>query len=33
MSSAVINAETMVNGVASKDNIWAFNTELEYHKQ
>jgi len=25
--------ENIVNGVAGKDNIWAINTEVEYHEE
>ncbi len=30
MTAAV---ENIVNGVTSKENIWAVNTEMEYHEE
>jgi protoporphyrinogen oxidase len=33
MLTAMTAAENIVNGVTSKDNIWAINTEMEYHEE
>jgi protoporphyrinogen oxidase len=33
MLTAMTAVENIVNGVASKDNIWAINTETEYHEE
>lgn len=33
MLSAMVAVENIVNGVQSKDNIWAVNTEEEYHEE
>ena len=32
MLTAMTAVENIVNGVTSKDNIWAINTEMEYHE-
>ncbi|MGA2888594.1 MAG: NAD(P)/FAD-dependent oxidoreductase [Terracidiphilus sp.] len=33
MLTAMTAVENIVNGIATKDNIWAINTELEYHEE
>ena len=33
MLTAMTAVENIVNGVPSKDNIWAINTEMEYHEE
>jgi len=33
MLTAMAAVENIVNGVATKDNIWAINTEMEYHEE
>jgi protoporphyrinogen oxidase len=33
MLTAMTAIENIVNGVATKDNIWAINTEMEYHEE
>ena len=33
MLTAITAVENIVNGVTSKDNIWAINTEMEYHEE
>ena len=33
MLTAMTAVENILNGVASKDNIWAINTEMEYHEE
>jgi protoporphyrinogen oxidase len=33
MLTAMTAVENIVNGVTSKDNIWAVNTEMEYHEE
>jgi protoporphyrinogen oxidase len=33
MLTAMTAVENIVNGVATKDNIWAINTEAEYHEE
>jgi protoporphyrinogen oxidase len=33
MLTAMTAVENIVNGVTTKDNIWAINTELEYHEE
>jgi len=33
MLTAMTAVENIVNGVATKDNIWAINTEVEYHEE
>lgn len=33
MLTAIKAVENIVNGVTAKDNIWAVNTELEYHEE
>jgi hypothetical protein len=33
MLTAMTAVENIVNGVASKSNIWAINTEMEYHEE
>jgi protoporphyrinogen oxidase len=33
MLTAMTAVENIVNGVAAKDNIWAINTEMEYHEE
>ena len=33
MLTAMTAVENIVNGVATKDNIWAINTEMEYHEE
>jgi protoporphyrinogen oxidase len=33
MLTAMTAVENIVNGVTSKDNIWAINTETEYHEE
>jgi protoporphyrinogen oxidase len=33
MLTAITAVENIVNGVLSKDNIWAINTEMEYHEE
>jgi protoporphyrinogen oxidase len=33
MLTAMTAVENIVNGVATKDNIWAVNTEMEYHEE
>jgi len=33
MLTAMTAVENIVNGVKSKDNIWAVNTEMEYHEE
>jgi hypothetical protein len=33
MLTAMTAVENIVNGVTAKDNIWAINTETEYHEE
>jgi protoporphyrinogen oxidase len=33
MLTAITAVENIVNGVAGKENIWAINTEMEYHEE
>jgi protoporphyrinogen oxidase len=33
MLTAMTAVENIVNGVTAKDNIWAINTEMEYHEE
>jgi protoporphyrinogen oxidase len=33
MLTAMTAVENMVNGVAGKENLWAINTEMEYHEE
>jgi len=33
MLAAMTAVDNIVNGVASKDNMWAVNTEEEYHEE
>jgi protoporphyrinogen oxidase len=33
MLTAMTAVENIVNGIATKDNIWAINTEIEYHEE
>jgi protoporphyrinogen oxidase len=33
MLTAMTAVENIVNGVSTKDNIWAVNTEMEYHEE
>jgi protoporphyrinogen oxidase len=33
MLTAMTAVDNIVNGVAAKDNIWAINTEMEYHEE
>jgi hypothetical protein len=33
MLTAMTAVENIVNGVVTKDNIWAINTEMEYHEE
>ena len=33
MLTAMTAVENIVNGVTTKDNIWAINTETEYHEE
>jgi protoporphyrinogen oxidase len=33
MLTAMTAVENIVNGVTTKDNIWAINTEMEYHEE
>jgi len=33
MLTAMTAVENIVNGITSKDNIWAINTEMEYHEE
>jgi hypothetical protein len=33
MLTAMTAVENVVNGVKTKDNIWAINTEMEYHEE
>jgi len=33
MLTAITAVENIVNGVVTKDNIWAINTEMEYHEE
>jgi thioredoxin reductase len=33
MLTAMTAVENIVSGVTTKDNIWAINTETEYHEQ
>ena len=33
MLAAMIAVENIINNVKSKDNLWAVNTEEEYHEQ
>jgi protoporphyrinogen oxidase len=33
MLTAMTAVENIINGVATKDNIWAINTEMEYHEE
>jgi len=33
MLTAMAAVENIVNGVAAKDNIWAINTEMDYHEE
>ncbi len=33
MLTAMAAVENIINGVASKENIWAINTEMEYHEE
>ena len=33
MLTAMTAVENIVNGIASKDNIWAINTEMDYHEE
>ena len=33
MLTAMTAVENIVRGVRTKDNLWAINTELEYHEE
>jgi protoporphyrinogen oxidase len=33
MLTAMTAVENIVNGVTTKDNIWAVNTEMDYHEE
>ena len=33
MLTAMTAVENIVNGLTTKDNIWAINTEMEYHEE
>jgi hypothetical protein len=33
MLTAMTAVENIVNGVTTKQNIWAINTEMEYHEE
>jgi len=33
MLTAMTAVENIVNGVPSKENIWAINTEMEFHEE
>ena len=33
MLTAMTAVENIVNGIPGKDNIWAINTEMEYHEE
>ena len=33
MLTAMTAVENIANGIRSKDNIWAVNTEMEYHEE
>ena len=33
MLTAMTAVENIVNGVSTKDNIWAINTEMDYHEE
>ena len=33
MLTAMTAVENIINGVVSKNNIWAINTEMEYHEE
>jgi len=33
MLTAMTAVENILNGVATKDNIWAINTEMDYHEE
>jgi hypothetical protein len=33
MLTAMTAVENILNGVTTKDNIWAINTEMEYHEE
>lgn len=33
MLAAIVAVENIINGIKTKDNIWAVNTELEYHEE
>ena len=33
MLTAITAVENIVNGIETKDNIWAVNTEMEYHEE
>jgi hypothetical protein len=33
MLTAMTAVENILNGVKTKDNIWAINTEMEYHEE
>ncbi len=32
MLTAMTAVENIVNGIATKENIWAINTEMDYHE-
>jgi protoporphyrinogen oxidase len=33
MLTAMTAVENIINGIVTKDNIWAINTEMEYHEE
>jgi hypothetical protein len=33
MLTAMTAVENIIHGVTAKDNIWAINTEMEYHEE
>jgi hypothetical protein len=33
MLTAMTAVENIVNGITTKENIWAINTEMEYHEE
>jgi hypothetical protein len=33
MLTAMAAVDNIVNGISTKENIWAINTELEYHEK
>jgi hypothetical protein len=33
MLAAMVSVDNIVGGIKTKDNIWAVNTEMEYHEE